>query len=79
MLHGEFLPWIAENCEFSRFMAHRYMVAAHFVPTLPPNVARVQHLPLLDVVKLSRLKDPELTGVIDLYEDAEDGTSALAL
>lgn len=28
LAHGEFMPWVAENCDFSYHMARNYMIVA---------------------------------------------------
>ncbi len=44
--HGEWIPWIQQNCEFDRFLAAKYMKAA--------NVALTTHLDKAGKLALSR-------------------------
>ena len=54
--HGEWLPWLAANCECSERTAQTYMRIARELPKLDPSKAqRVADLPLREVARLLEL------------------------
>lgn len=66
--HGEWIPWLEDNCDFSKRTGQLYMRLAEFVPTLPSNAQHVALLPLRDIDKLQRLEPEERDRVIEAVE-----------
>jgi hypothetical protein len=59
MRHGDFMDWVAENCEFSQSTANTYMKVADALPALA-NSQRIENLTLTAAIKMiSDLKNPD--------------------
>jgi hypothetical protein len=66
--HGGWIKWVEAHCKFHRSSAWRYMEAAERKAPEIANVARVQHLRLLDRAA-EGMSDEERQQVIDVVTD----------
>lgn len=56
--HGQWLPWLAENCDFSEDTAQTYMKLARNREQVLANTERARYLPIREALKAIRKAKP---------------------